>query len=170
MVNKRKVYHVLSKKDTGWKVVKEDQNKAIRQFTTKREAVDYARKLSKKNESELVVHRKDGSIQNVDRYSPASVRSVPKFRNTINADLDQIKSAVRAVYVVPKEKNWIVTKGGEEISSSTDNINDALDFAWDIRRERGTAVIVMDNKGHVIRSSDFSDYDDFIEETNKNVL
>jgi hypothetical protein len=167
MTKEKEAYHVVSGKKGGWVIKKGERSRPTHQFETKHEAVDYARKISKRERSELVVHRKDGSIQQVDRYSSSSSRSIPQYHSTDKTDLDQIKTAVRAVYVIPKEGSWIVTKGGSEISSSKGNISDALHFAWNVRRERGTEVIVVDDEGKVIRSSDYSDYDEFVEDSNK---
>ena len=56
--------HVISRKD-GWAVIKEGNAKASRLFEKKEAAVDGARKLSKGHD--VIVHRKDGSIQRWER-------------------------------------------------------------------------------------------------------
>jgi hypothetical protein len=56
--------HVISRKD-GWAVKKEGNTKATRVFDRKEAAVDGARKLSKGHD--VIVHKKDGSIQRWER-------------------------------------------------------------------------------------------------------
>ena len=53
--------HVV-KRDTGWAVKKEGNKRASRTFQTKDEAIKEAQKY-KKDGSDVVVHKKDGSIQ-----------------------------------------------------------------------------------------------------------
>ena len=53
--------HVV-KRDSGWAVKKEGSKKASKIHDTKEEAIKDARK-SKKSGSDVVIHKKDGSIQ-----------------------------------------------------------------------------------------------------------
>lgn len=53
--------HVV-KRDSGWAVKKEGTQRASRVFKTKEEAVKGAQKY-KKSGSDVVIHKKDGSIQ-----------------------------------------------------------------------------------------------------------
>ena len=64
----RKTHHVVPAKDGGWSVKKGGAEKASRNFDDKKEAVDYAREVSKNQESELYIHKKDGTIQRKDSY------------------------------------------------------------------------------------------------------
>lgn len=65
----KKSNHVVpSKKSGGWAVKKAGSSKASKAFTTKAGAVKYAKKLSRKERSELYIHKKDGSIQNRNSY------------------------------------------------------------------------------------------------------
>lgn len=65
----KKSNHVIpsSKKD-GWAVKKSGSAKSSRSFDTKAKAVKYGRTLSKKEKTELFLHRKDGTIQNRNSY------------------------------------------------------------------------------------------------------
>jgi hypothetical protein len=56
--------HVISRKD-GWAVKKEGNTKASKVFNRKEAAVEGARKLSKGHD--VIVHKKDGSIQRWER-------------------------------------------------------------------------------------------------------
>jgi len=51
-----------------WAVRSEGADRARRLFETKQEAVDYGRVLARKYESELVIHGRDGRIQNKDSH------------------------------------------------------------------------------------------------------
>ena len=53
--------HVV-KRDSGWAVKKEGAQRATKVYTTKEQAVKGAEK-SRKSGSDVVVHKKDGSIQ-----------------------------------------------------------------------------------------------------------
>jgi uncharacterized protein YdaT len=57
--------HVISRKD-GWAVKKEGNTKASKVFDRKEAAVEGAKKLSK-GHSDVIVHKKDGSIQRWER-------------------------------------------------------------------------------------------------------
>lgn len=63
----RKEHHVVPSND-GWNVIKGGGERAIKHFDRKQEAVDYGRQVSKNQESELIIHRKDGTIQNSDSH------------------------------------------------------------------------------------------------------
>lgn len=67
MANKT-THHVVPASDGGWNVKKGGSEKASKHFDKKVEAIDYGRKVSKNQESELVIHKKDGRIQNADSH------------------------------------------------------------------------------------------------------
>lgn len=56
------IYHVLPQ-DDEWAVKKEKADRASYKFGTKKEAVDKARALAKDPNTTVVVHRKDGTIE-----------------------------------------------------------------------------------------------------------
>lgn len=64
----RKEHHVTSKQSGGWQVKRSGASRASALFDTKREAVSYARKVSKNQGTELIVHGKDGRIQRSDSH------------------------------------------------------------------------------------------------------
>jgi uncharacterized protein YdaT len=64
----RKEWHVVSNPDGGWDVKKPHAMRASIHSETKSEAVDRARKLCKKEGAELVIHGKDGKIQESNSY------------------------------------------------------------------------------------------------------
>lgn len=64
----RKTHHVVPNSGGGWDVKKGGGERAIKHFDNKHDAVDYGRDVSKNQESELVIHKKDGTIQNPDSH------------------------------------------------------------------------------------------------------
>ncbi|HMB89823.1 MAG TPA: phasin family protein [Rhodothermales bacterium] len=66
--NPTAVYHVVPQ-DEGWAVTKEGTDRAINVLGTKAEALERGRDLAKNQEpSRLVIHRKDGTIQEQFTY------------------------------------------------------------------------------------------------------
>ncbi len=53
----------------GWSVRKGGATRASKIFKTKREAVAYGVKISKKQGAELYIHRRDGLVQNKRSFS-----------------------------------------------------------------------------------------------------
>ena len=54
--------HVVPSKNNGWDVKGEGNTKATKHFDTKQSAMDYARKISQNQGSELIIHNKNGKI------------------------------------------------------------------------------------------------------------
>lgn len=59
--------HVVPREDR-WAVVAQGSKEAERVSGTKEEAVERARRIAKSRETHLVIHRKDGTIQEVHNY------------------------------------------------------------------------------------------------------
>jgi hypothetical protein len=68
MAKATKSHHVVPAIDGGWTVKKEGADRASRRFSTKDEAESWGRKQSIKDRSELVIHRRDGTIAQKDSY------------------------------------------------------------------------------------------------------
>jgi len=64
----RKTQHVVPNPSGGWSVKKGGAQKATKTFITKKEAEYFGRELAKNQKAELVVHKKDGKIQNPNSY------------------------------------------------------------------------------------------------------
>ena len=64
----RKEHHVVPNPNGGWDVKKGSSTKSIKHFDKKDDAVDYGRKVSKNQRSELVIHKKNGTIQRSDSH------------------------------------------------------------------------------------------------------
>jgi hypothetical protein len=63
----KKNQHVVPNKD-GWGVKGEGNSKNTANTQTKQEALDIAREIAKNQRSEVVIHGKDGKIQDKDSY------------------------------------------------------------------------------------------------------
>lgn len=59
--------HVVPHK-TGWAVEGEGASKATQVFTTQQKAIDRAREIAQNQQSEVVIHRRDGTIRDKDSY------------------------------------------------------------------------------------------------------
>ncbi len=59
--------HVVTHPD-GWAVKGEGNEKATKVVDTQKEAIEIAREIAKNQESELVIHGKDGKIRDKDSY------------------------------------------------------------------------------------------------------
>lgn len=76
----KKSYHVVRNSQNGWSVKKSKSVRASKKFATQKEAIKWARKVSKKQGCELVIHRKDGTIKQKDSHGKDS--NPPKDRDT----------------------------------------------------------------------------------------
>jgi hypothetical protein len=64
----RKTHHVVPNPQGGWDSIKGGGSKAIKHFDIKVDAVDFTRQISQNQGSELVIHGKDGKIQQSDSH------------------------------------------------------------------------------------------------------
>jgi hypothetical protein len=64
----KKTHHVVPSPSGGWGVKKGGATRAAKIFDTKKEAESFAREVSIRAKSELVVHRRDGTIQRKDSH------------------------------------------------------------------------------------------------------
>ncbi len=60
--------HVVPKSEGGWSVRKTGAVRATRTFETQKEAVAYAKDLARKQNVEVYIHGKDGTIRSRDSY------------------------------------------------------------------------------------------------------
>lgn len=60
--------HVVASKSGGWAVKKSGSARASKVFRTKAEAKKYGVQVSKKEKTELYIHKMDGTIQNRNSY------------------------------------------------------------------------------------------------------
>jgi len=64
----RKERHIVPNKEGGWDSKRENAERASKHFETKDDAVKWSREKSREEGSELIPHRKDGTIQNPDSH------------------------------------------------------------------------------------------------------
>ena len=64
--------HVIYHPDGGWSVKKGGAVRATRRFKTRKEAISYAVKVSRKQGAELYIHRADGLVGEKYSYGPTS--------------------------------------------------------------------------------------------------
>ncbi len=69
MVMRRNSHHVVPAPSGGWAVKKGGATRASKIFDTKKAAENYARKVSENQSSELVIHRRDGTIERKDFHA-----------------------------------------------------------------------------------------------------
>lgn len=65
---KRKEHHVVHKKEGGWDVKRENAQRASVHTDTKKEAEDKGRQISKNQNTEFIIHNKDGKISRADSH------------------------------------------------------------------------------------------------------
>lgn len=63
----KKTNHVVPS-STGWGVKKSGASRASKTFDTKAKAIDYGISLSKREKTELYIHKANGIIQNKNSY------------------------------------------------------------------------------------------------------
>jgi hypothetical protein len=63
-----KSHHVVPAPDGGWNVKKGGSERASKHFEHKVDAEKYARNVSINQKSELVIHKRDGTIQKKDSH------------------------------------------------------------------------------------------------------
>ena len=59
----RKSHHVVPSSKRGWSVRKGGSLKASKTFDNKKDAINYARKVSKNQKSELVIHKRNIGVR-----------------------------------------------------------------------------------------------------------
>jgi len=76
----RKTHHVVPNPSGGWSVKKGGASRASKTFDKKQDATKYARTTSQNQKSELVIHRKDGTIQRTASHGKDPIP--PRDRDT----------------------------------------------------------------------------------------
>lgn len=67
MAKKGKPQHIVPH-DGGWAVQGEGNSKPTRVTTTQQEAINFGREIAQNQQSELVIHGRDGRIRDKDSY------------------------------------------------------------------------------------------------------
>lgn len=64
----RDEHHIVPNPDGGWDVKRNGADRASGHFETKQEAVDRGRQISRNQETELIIHNRDGQISQSDSH------------------------------------------------------------------------------------------------------
>lgn len=67
-MSKNQQHHVVPSKNEGWDVKNVGAQRASAHADTKKEAVAKGREISKNQDTELVIHKKDGRIEKSDSH------------------------------------------------------------------------------------------------------
>ena len=65
---KRKSTHVVPKSSGGWDIKQSGAKRSSGHFDRKQAAIDRAREISRNQDTELVIHNKDGKISQKDSH------------------------------------------------------------------------------------------------------
>ena len=65
---KNNSHHVVPDPNGGWNIRKSGSERITQHFDTKADAVDAARIISRNQNSELFIHKKDGQFQSRDSH------------------------------------------------------------------------------------------------------
>lgn len=64
----RDEHHVVPGQEGGWDVRRSNSERSSGHFDTKAEAVERAREISQNQQTELIIHNRDGRISNSDSH------------------------------------------------------------------------------------------------------
>lgn len=64
----RKEHHIVPNPDGGWDLKRENAKRSSGHYDTKQEAMEAGRRMSINQGTELIPHRKDGTIQNPNSH------------------------------------------------------------------------------------------------------
>ncbi len=67
-MSRRKTHHVVPNSNGGWDVKRGGSERASKHFDIKKEAETWGREVSRNQNTEFIVHRKDGSIERTDSH------------------------------------------------------------------------------------------------------
>lgn len=59
--------HVV-KRENGWAVLGENNEKDTKHFSTQKEAIEFAKQIAKNQYSEVIIHGTDGKIRDKNSY------------------------------------------------------------------------------------------------------
>lgn len=67
-MSNRAEHHVVPSSDGGWVVLEGGSHNLLGHFATKDQAVEYAREVSRNEQTELVIHNRNGRISSSDSH------------------------------------------------------------------------------------------------------
>ena len=80
MSKEKRSYHVISKIGGGWSVRKEGAERASGTYSSKNDAIGRAREIARKDGTDLVIHGRDGRINERATYGrdPSPTREMKR--------------------------------------------------------------------------------------------
>lgn len=64
----KKSYHVIANINGGWNVKRNDAERAAKSFASQKDAIEYARGISRTHATDLVIHGRDGRLSSIESY------------------------------------------------------------------------------------------------------
>lgn len=74
--------HVIPSPNGKWTVKRADAERASKKFDTQADALNWARSKGKNERSEVVIHRRDGTIREWDTFGPPRDKDSGASRNS----------------------------------------------------------------------------------------
>lgn len=68
LAKSHRVHHVIPRTSGEWAIKQDGATRAIKVFSKKGDAVEFAREISRKQGAELVIHGRDGRIMSTHTY------------------------------------------------------------------------------------------------------
>lgn len=75
----KKTHHVVPDPSGGWNVKKTGATRASKHFDKQQDAVAWGKEISKKQGSDFVIHKKDGTV--AKKTSSGPISNPPRTRN-----------------------------------------------------------------------------------------
>lgn len=101
---KKDSQHIIPNQGGGWSVRKTEASKATKVFDNKAAAVGYGKDVAKKHNSDLYIHRKDGTIIEKKSYPIPAARSIIRGSDLTTSVASKIKDPDLATSTKSKAK------------------------------------------------------------------
>ena len=117
--------HITPRGGEGWAVKAAGSERASKIFSTRVEAIDYAREIAIKHNVCMVVHDEEGRFEDFE--------CKPEFRDK---------------HVVKKTPGWaVIAEGGEEVSRIFKTKGSAMAYAYDMATKHNVCMLTHDKEG-----------------------
>ena len=113
-------YHVVPTTDGGWDVTTSGSSPATKHFTTKQDALDFARRAAHVQGSRLVIHRSDGGVKDIESLQGES------FRNGSRLFYDARENSGNGVF--GDQTDATAEKGAELFEAATEQLVELLEW------------------------------------------
>jgi len=118
----------VSEKEDGWHVKREAADRT-RKFSSRHEAMIYAKAAAKRNEACIVIHDKSGKFKEFDCH--------PEVLNQ---------------HVIPIDHKWaVVSSDDKEVSRIFADKGEAISYAYGIHKKNNVCMVLEDERGMFTR-------------------